>query len=195
MSFWSAAGPEPKRNYRWVVRFGGRVVDSNLANISYALKKVDKPKATVKEASHAYLNHKFYYPGRLEWETINMAFASVTRPDATQLINKVLINAGYGVPSISVSPGPQVATIGKNKFVGALGSSIDIIQVDADGQQTEKWSLYNPFFTNVTYGSLDYSNEDIVEISCTVRFDWAVLAPAIDPVEPTIAIPSGPGFP
>lgn len=195
MSFWSAAGPEPKRNYRWVVRFGGGRADSNLANITYALKKVDKPKASVKEASHAYLNHKFYYPGRLEWETINMTFASVTKPDATELINNVLINAGYGVPSNDTNPGPQVATIGKRKFAGALGSSIDIIQLDADGLETEKWSLYNPFFTSVSYGSLDYSSEDIVEIACTVRYDWAKLAPAVEPVEPTIVIPSGPGFP
>lgn len=171
MAFWSAVGPEPKRNYRWVVRFSPPGVGS----ISYALKKVDKPKASVKEASHAYLNHKFYYPGRLEWEPINMVFASVSQPDATFVINEVLKNAGYGVPNNAGLTPDQLATIGKNKFRGALGNSIDIYQVDADGNTNELWQLFNPFFTNVQYGQLDYSNEEIVEIQCTVRFDWAKL--------------------
>ena len=58
-----------------------------------------------------------------------------------------------------------------------------IKQVNADGKVNERWVLNNPFFTNVTFGSLDYANEDIVEIQCTVRYDWAQLAdldPALD---------------
>jgi hypothetical protein len=190
MSFWSVSGPEPKRNYRWVVHFS-----SNLQNITYALKKVDKPKAKIGEVTHKYLNHSFYYPGRLEWEAINMTFASVTKPDATQLVNNVLLNAGYGVPSSETAPGSQVSTIGKRKFAGALGNTIDIMQLDADGLTTEKWQIHNPFFTNVQFGTLDYSSEEIVEISTTVRYDWAQLVETVEPAEPTIIIPSGPGFP
>lgn len=171
MSFWSVAGPEPKRNYRWVVRFG----PPGIGSISYALKKVDKPKASIKEASHAYLNHKFYYPGRLEWEPINMTFASVAQPDATAIIDKITKDAGYGVPFNDGLTADQLSTIGKNKFHGALGPSIDIYQVDAEGKANEIWKLFNPFFTSISYGSLDYSNEDIVEITCTVRYDWAKL--------------------
>lgn len=172
MAFWSVAGPEPKRNYRWVVRFGGNT--SLVQAISFALKKVDKPKASIKETSHAYLNHKFYYPGRLEWETINMTFASVTQPDATAVLDAITQFAGYGVPN-DVSPESQLATLGKNKFGAALGRTIDIVQVDANGLDIEVWQLTNPFFTSIQYGGLDYSSEDIVEIQTTVRYDWARL--------------------
>jgi len=171
MSFWSVVGPEPKRNHRWYVVFTG----AGISGLQYALKKVEKPKAKVGEITHKYLNHSFYYPGRLEWEAIQMTFASITQPDATEVVNNLLLDAGYGVPRDVNSPN-QVATIGKNKFAGAIGRTIDIKQVNADGQVIERWVLNNPFFTNVTFGSLDYANEDIVEIVCTVRYDWAQLA-------------------
>ena len=183
MSFWSVTGPEPKRNHRWYVTFSG----VNLPQLQYALKKVDKPKAKVGEITHKYLNHSFYYPGRLEWESIQMTFASIAQPDATQLINGVLLAAGYGVPKTASGP-DQVSTIGKNKFAGAIGRTIDIKQVNADGIVNERWVLNNPFFTNVTFGSLDYANEEIVEIQCTVRYDWAQLADA----NPLLAVSNEP---
>ncbi len=175
MAFWSnQGGTEPKRQYRWFITFPGTAV--NLQQISYALKKVDKPKAKIGEITHKYLNHSFYYPGRLEWEAINMTFASVTQADANKLVNDVLIAAGYGVPKDGGQSGDnQRATIGKKKFAGALGNSFSIIQVDADGMPIEEWKINNPFFTNVQFGSLDYAAEEIVEIACTVRYDWAQL--------------------
>lgn len=197
MAFWSAIGPEPKRNYRWTVTFNNNSPES-LQQISYALKKVNKPKGAFKEASHAYLNHKFYYPGRFEWEQIQMTFASITKPDANYLVNQVMINAGYGVPSIEATSGPQVSTPGKRKFAGALGNTVDINQLDADGNIIETWSLYNPFFTTVTFGDgLSYEDENIVEISCNVRYDWAKLTTKpsnpTDPAETTA--PVNPSFP
>jgi hypothetical protein len=171
MAFWSAVGPEPKRNHRWVVRFS----PPDASSITYALKKVDKPKAKIGEVEHKYLNHSFWYPGRLSWEPINMTFAAVSEPDATYIIDLITKQAGYGVPNNAGLTNDQLATIGKNKFRGALGASIDIYQVDANGMTNEMWQVFNPFFTNIQYGALDYSNEEIVEIQCTVRFDWAKL--------------------
>ena len=59
MAFWSDAGGfEPKRNFRWRVIFTSPLMNT----LSYALKKVDKPKAKIGEATHKYLNHFFYFP-------------------------------------------------------------------------------------------------------------------------------------
>jgi hypothetical protein len=186
MSFWSAPGTEPKRNYRWIVLFGSGYGD--LSNISYSLKKVNKPKLKIAPITHSYLNHKFNYPGRVEWEEVQMTFASTTTPDATQIINNITLYAGYGVPSIQQS-GPQAATLGKNKFAGAMGNTIEIHQLDANGSPIEKWYLHNPFFTSIAYGDgLDYSNEEITEIVCGVKYDWAQLETFV----PTDNATSGP---
>lgn len=175
MAFWSAIGPEPKRNNRWVVRFS----PAGASSITYALKKVDKPKAKIGEVSHKYLNHTFWYPGRLEWEPINMTFAAVAQPDATFIVDQITKLAGYGVPSNAGLTADQLSSIGKNKFRGALGASIDIYQVDANGATIELWQVFNPFFNNIQYGALSYEDENIVEIQTTIRYDWAKLtAPA-----------------
>lgn len=169
MAFWSVNGPEPKRNYRWIVRFGG-----DLQNISFALKTVTKPSAEIKSIQHMYLNGAFNYPGRLIWKDISMKFAAVSEPDATYLVDLMAKRAGYGVPLSEIRPVEETATIGKNKFVDALGT-IDIVQIDANGEDLETWKLFNPFFSDIKYGSLDYSNEEITEIEVTVKYDWAQL--------------------
>lgn len=195
MAFWSTADSEPKRKFRWQVAFAAN--SGGISGLTYALKKVDKPKGKVNSTTHKYLNHNFNYPGRWEWEDINMTIASVTRDDATYLINQVLINAGYGVPSSIGSSAElkQRSTIGKLKFNGALGAYLNIQQLNPDGVIIEDWRVVNPFFTSVNYGDLDYSSEDIVDITVGVKYDYAKLLTGIDDGGPDGTAPVNPGFP
>lgn len=195
MSFWSTATAEPKRKFRWKIVFSGT---GGISNLSYALKKADKPKGKVNPTTHKYLNHNFNYPGRFEWEDINLTFASVSQPDATFLINQVLINAGYGVPKTAgntTTNKRDLATISKRKFNGALGSFFNIQQLNPDGEVIENWKVWNPFFTSVNYGDLDYSSEDIVDIQVGVKYDYAQLMDinSSNPVDKNT--PFNPGFP
>jgi hypothetical protein len=170
MAFWITASPEPKRQHRWYMEFGGR---GNLNQLIYALKKVDKPVATVSKITHKYLNHEFHYPGRLTWNEIGCDFASVTDPDAARILYKTLQDSGYGPPN-SPTPDNQRATISKAKAGAAIGNKINIIQIDSSGATIEKFALHNPFFTKVDFGgSLDYGNEEIVTLSCTITYDFA----------------------
>ncbi len=171
MAFWltDAITSEPKRNFRWYMVFGS---DSELNQFVYALKKVDLPKASIKETEHQYLNHKFYYPGRLEWNPITLTMASVTNKDAGAALYRALQNAGYGPPANS-DPGRQLATISKKAMGSVIGDSLNINQIDSDGNVLSNYQLFNPFFTEVTWGSLDYTSEDITELSMTIRYDYA----------------------
>jgi len=176
MAFWSQVGSEPIRQHRWYVDFGS---GKNLQDMVFALKKVSRPKAKIGSVQHKYLNHFFNYPGRLEWEDISMSFAAVTQPNASKKLMALLKQAGYGVPS-AANGGVERSTIGKEKFVSALGE-FEIFCIDPDGATNEKWKIHRPFFTSVQFGDLDYANEDIVEIQTTVKYDWAELASATDP--------------
>lgn len=179
MAFWSdPTAADPKRQYRWTITFGANT--SGIGSMTYALKKVDKPKAKIGSVQHKYLNHFFNYPGRLEWEDINMTFASITAPDATNLINNVLTKAGYFLPQNNVAPA-GLATISKRKFNSALGTSFYISQLDANGNEIEQWEIGNPFFTSVQFGALDYANEEIVEITTIVKYDYAKLISVLAP--------------
>jgi len=172
MAFWSESGLEPLRQYRWKIVFGAG--STGMDNQSFALKKVDRPKAKVNEITHKYLNHFYYYPGRVEWEAINLTIAANTG-DGTNGTSKTLMDilkkAGYVFPKdLSVKN-----TLSKAGFAGGLGATIDIINIDPTGAEQEKFTLKNPFFTSVQFGSLDYGSEEIVEVQCTLRYDAAIL--------------------
>jgi hypothetical protein len=178
MGFWNT-GAEPLRQFRWYMVFGGNTAggpvstsnNSSIDSVRYALKKVDKPKAKVAEITHKYLNHFYYYPGRLEWESINMTIAATLKPSVDDVLYNVLLGAGYQYPA-SYS---EDRTISKPKFNKALGDTISIIQISSDGKPIEEWLLKKPFFTSVQFGALDYASEEIVDIQCTIRYDSAQL--------------------
>jgi hypothetical protein len=190
MAFWNSAEAEPLRQFRWYINFGST---AGLDSVRYALKKADKPKAKVGEITHKYLNHSFYYPGRLEWEAINLTFASITSPSMAAALKNILTNSNYLVPSDENMPAAQMKTLSKKKFATTIGE-LTLVQINAEGQDIETWKIRNPFFTSVQWGALDYGSDEIVECTCTVRYDWAELAEKT-PVagESTGATPAGTG--
>lgn len=166
-AFWNSPNMEPMRQFRWYITFG-----SGLDGSKYALKKCDKPKVKVNSVQHKYINHFFNFPGRVEWEDINITFAAINDPNTSKELYRTLTAAGYQFPESDTDR----TTISKANFVGQLGAeSINLIQIDAAGIAQETWKIINPFFTSVQFGTLDYSSEEIVEITCTLKYDSASL--------------------
>jgi len=163
-NFWSdSTQQDPKRQYRWIML---------IASVpAYVLKTVSKPGFTVSETEHKYLNHTYYYPGRVEWEPITLTLADPVSPDMAATMADILASSGYK-PAQSVN---DTSTISKKKAVEALGNQIEIQQIDADGNAVETWRLVNPFITDVKFGDLDYEGDDMSQIDVTIRYDWAEL--------------------
>ena len=60
----------------------------------------------------------------------------------------------------------------KPKATSALGA-VQILQLDADGNQVETWDLKNPFIKEVKFSELDYENDELSTIDLVLRYDWA----------------------
>ena len=84
-------------------------------------------------------------------------------------LTKILNNSGYVIPA---TPGEDFVTISKSKAVSAIGSVI-ITQLDHNGLEIEKWTLYNAFISDVKYGDLSYEDDNLTEYSVSLRYDWA----------------------
>jgi hypothetical protein len=109
------------------------------------------------------------------WNEISITFASVTDPDAARILYDALQKSGYGPPATATGP-TERSTISKGKANAAIGTTLDIVQIDSSGTPIEKFKLHNPFFTEVTFGgSLDYEQEGIVDLTCKVKYDYAEL--------------------
>jgi len=172
MSFWNDSSnnvPSPKRNYRWLLFLGGIP--------QWICKKVTKPAMSITEAEHTYLNHKFYYPGRVEWQTIDVTLVDPVSPDAAQTLDNILNSAGYQPPDDQ----NQTLTISKNQAVGALGKvviqqlGVTPIGDTREVQPVEEWQLYNAWVKDFKFGELDYTSDDLTEITLTLRYDYAKL--------------------
>jgi hypothetical protein len=163
--FWADAVTEPKRKYRFLL--------TNMRGIpQWVIKTVKKPSLQITESEHSFINYKFYYPGRVEWQPIDITLIDPVDPDATATLMEMVRDMGYVYPS-DVDQG-SIITISKEKAIKALGDVIYIEQIDADtGGKIESWELKNPFITNLDFGDLSYEDDGIVEISMTLRYDWA----------------------
>ena len=56
-----------------------------------------------------------------------------------------------------------------------LSGKVYISQLDAEGKELEKWTLYNAFITEVTYGDLAYGDDELVEMTVKFKYDWSKL--------------------
>tara|TARA_B100001094_G_scaffold325724_1_gene380562 strand:- start:295 stop:867 length:573 start_codon:yes stop_codon:yes gene_type:complete len=170
--FWSEASLEPKRKFRWLV------YAFNNEMPTYIAKSVTKPAFQVGETSHQFLQHTFKYPGRLTWQPITLTIVDPVTPDATQSLYNAIKAAGYELP-----PGANTEaghrTISKESMVNALGPTLKIEQIGIEGSQdeniTEQWIIRNPIMTNVTFDSLDYTSDELLNVTISISYDWAEL--------------------
>lgn len=179
MPFWSENFGEnsdlqdPKRNFRFTVEFQGIQASQGGAKLWYA-KTATKPSFAVNAAEHKYLNHTFYYPGNVTWNDITVTMVDPTDPDMAATLSSIVENSGYKPPASS----EDRSTLSKAKSAAALGTVI-ITQLNAKGEPIETWTLWNSFLTEVKYGdNLEYGNDDLTELSVTIKYDWARLETA-----------------
>jgi hypothetical protein len=162
MGFWNDPQQfDTKRAYRWIALFNQ--VDP------YAIKSVSKPSFSISETSHRFLNHTYFYPGRVEWNTVDITIVDPLKPDGTKTIMHMIEAAGYNP---DITPASPLVTVSKSKAVSTL-RNLQIHQLDSDGGKIEVWDLKHAWIKDVKFGDLSYDSDDLLDISMTIRFDWA----------------------
>jgi len=166
-NFWTnAPNADPKRGFRFKVtmsKLGGGTL--------WMAKKADRPTLTIGEASHDYLNHKFYWPARAEWSEVSITLVDPTEPDIADNLLSFMELSGYNIPGQPDSDG-ELSSISKSGAIGATGD-ITIQQIDEGGNTLETWTLKHAWIKEVDFSELDYSSDDLSEVTLKVRYDWA----------------------
>jgi len=163
MAFWQNNNIEPKRQYRFVLRI------SDLP--TYIIKGVKKPGWKMTSTPHQYLNHTFFYPGRVTWDDITFTIVDTVgdNSNGTKLIMDKLKEAGYTLPAED-----DYNTISKASATRAVGQVV-IETIDAEGAPVESWVLNNAWITAATFGDLSYDQEALLNISLTLKYDNAFI--------------------
>lgn len=154
---------DPKRNFRFRVTIGGDTI--------WWAKDVDQPEATVSAAEHDFMQHKFYFPGKVTWNEISMTLVDPVSPGALDSLFRKLSGAGYKIPG-NINDPTAFTSISKAASNVALGEIV--IQVlEAGGNTVHEWRLNNSFMIKITSSKLDYATEDLMQITLSVKYDWA----------------------
>jgi|TARA_R100000808_G_C2057891_1_gene90606 hypothetical protein len=179
MPFWSTNFSEqgstykdPKRKFRFQVQFQGISAQIGGAAAWYA-KTVNKPSYTIASAEHKYLNHTFFYPGSVTWQDVTITLVDPVEPDMAATLSDIVQLSGYK-PPVTPTDETSLGTMSKAKAAGALGA-VTIAQLDGEGAPLETWTLMNAFITEVKYGDLAYGDDELTELSLTLKYDWATV--------------------
>jgi hypothetical protein len=169
-NFWTASPTQdPKRQFRFRVQITG----IGGTDFLWYAKTATKPEISFGEAEHNYLNHRYYWPGRTEWSPVTVTLTDPVDPDLAESMAKLLEAAGYRIPEGSISD-VDFGSMSKSGSVTALDTVL-VEQIDEEGKALETWTLKNAWVKKVTFGNLDYSNDDLTEVTLEFRYDWATL--------------------
>ena len=160
---------DPKRKFRFIVTFTGITPGegSTGAALWYA-KTAAKPSFTIAATEHKYLNHTFYYPGAVTWNEVAITLVDPMDPDMTSALAQIVKAGGYEPPADQTARN----TMTKSSAVKALGQ-VQISQIDHLGDPIETWTLFNAFISDLKFGDLAYGDDELVEITVTLKYDWA----------------------
>ena len=95
VNFWSSKDLEPKRQFRFIISLQPGISGQELR---FAAKTADRPSYTIGEQEHRFFNHTFYYPGRMNWNTVGMTLVDAIEPGSTELLYDYLADIGIQQP-------------------------------------------------------------------------------------------------
>jgi hypothetical protein len=204
MAFWNDKIVEPKRKFRWLLSVNGIPF--------YTIKKVNRPTYEVAEAEHKFINHTFYFPGRVTYNTVSFTVVDTASPDAAETLKQMLYASGYALPkdqnvsTQSMTKNASVSALGRVTIellggggknsqapsrTSAFGAGNGASQGDLNDQGTvlEHWVLHNAWVKKIEFSELDYEGDDLTEITVELRYDYAELnQTAISPNHGTLNV-------
>ena len=149
---------EPLRKNRWLLRF-----PSDLGISEWTLKSASRPKINQNSKEIQFMNTSTWVLGRYTWEAIQVTFRDPIAPSTSQALMEWI---RLGSESVS----------GRQGYAAGYKRDLELEMLDPTGVCVSKWILKNAFITTSDFGSLDYSDDELADISTTIQMDYCVLA-------------------
>ena len=106
------------------------------------------------------------------WSPVKMTFVDPSYPNVTRKLMRLFRRAGYLDQTAQGINGTTGFDFSKLK---ASVGAVKIQQLDTNGTPLETWELHEAFPTEINFGKLDYSSDDLVELSVTWAYTAAYL--------------------
>ena len=145
---------EPKIKNRFVMEIDGIP--------AYLVKTMARPQITFEEVVLDNINVKRYVKGKASWSTLNVTLYDPIVPSGAQsVIEWIRLH--------------HESVTGRDGYSDMYKKDITFNVLGPVGDKVEEWTLKGAFITDANFNELDYSSSDVVDISLTLRYDYAIL--------------------
>ena len=145
---------EPKLKNRYIMELDGIP--------AYLVKTANRPSISFEEVELNHMNVKRYVKGKATWETLEVTLYDPVVPSAAQGVMEWIRLSHESVT-------------GRDGYSDFYKKEITFNVLGPVGDKVEEWTLKGAWIQAATFGDLDFSVSDPVEISVTLRYDYAIL--------------------
>ena len=145
---------EPKLQNRFIVQIDGVP--------AYTIKSTNRPNIDFEEVELNHLNVKRFVKGKATWESVEMTLYDPVVPSAAQAVMEWVRLSHESVT-------------GRDGYSDFYKKDVLIKVLGPVGDVVEQWTLKGAWIQAANFNDLDFSSSDPAEITCTLRYDYAIL--------------------
>tara|TARA_Y100001937_G_C7088434_1_gene316506 strand:+ start:821 stop:1306 length:486 start_codon:yes stop_codon:yes gene_type:complete len=145
---------EPKLKNRFVFNVDGIP--------AYVVKTANRPQITFEEVELHHMNVRRYVKGKGAWQTLQVTLYDPIVPSSAQAVMEWIRLSHESVT-------------GRDGYSDFYKKDVDFQLVGPVGDIIEEWKLKGAFIQDATFGDLDFGSSDPVDITLTLRYDYAIL--------------------
>ena len=145
---------EPKMSNRFIMEIDGIP--------AYLIKTAARPQLQLNSVALDHINVKRYVKGKAEWQPITVTLYDPIVPSGAQSVMEwVRLH--------------HESVTGRDGYSDFYKKDITFNLLDPVGAVVEEWELKGAYIQSANFGDLAFDSSDPVEISLTLRYDYAIL--------------------
>ena len=145
---------EPKMSNRFIIYIEGIP--------AYLVKTSARPEIQNGKVTIDHINVRRYVKGRSEWQDLAITLYDPVVPSAAQATMEwVRLH--------------HESVTGRDGYSDFYKKNVTFQLLGPVGDVVEKWDLKGAYIQSANFGDLDWSVSEPVDITCTLRYDYAVL--------------------
>ena len=145
---------EPKLKNRYIMEIGGIS--------AFVIKTAQRPQITFDEVTLEHMNITKYVKGKGRWQTLQITLYDPIVPSAASAV----------IEWIRLH---HESATGRDGYQDFYKKNITLNTLGPVGDIVEKWTLYGSWIQDATFGDLAFDASEPVEITLTLRYDYAIL--------------------
>ena len=145
---------EPKVKNRFIMEIDGIP--------AYVIKTSGRPQISFEEVVLDHMNVKRYVHGKATWEPIEVTLYDPVVPSAAQGVMEWIRLSHESVT-------------GRDGYSDFYKKEVKLNVLGPVGDKVEEWTLKGTWIKAANFGDLDFTSNDPVDITLTLRYDYAIL--------------------